>query len=125
MHLRPSRGHALPASYGSDAARALGLLDNVVTDKGHDVDVARLKLPPPGLAATFPLGDYLVDPAVRAAYLDPRTLELPRAAEEVTLCSGRGGQSWGHRGAHAEYAATPRWRRGEGRGQGQSYAQRS
>ena len=81
------------ASYGSGAARALGLLDNVVTDKGHDVDVDRLKLPPPGLAATFPLGDYLVDPAVRAAYLDPRTLELPRAAtpkwgSDPTLGSG-------------------------------------
>ncbi|MEC9051356.1 MAG: hypothetical protein VX747_02775, partial [Actinomycetota bacterium] len=50
------------------------------TDRGHAVDVDRIKLPPAGTAATLPLREYLEDPAVLAAYDDPATLERPAAS---------------------------------------------
>ena len=45
-------------------------------DKGADVDMSRVKLPPPGLAATVPVADFLSGaPELLAAYEHPSTLE--------------------------------------------------
>ena len=64
----------LPYSAGP---QVVGLLPPAAPDRGHDVEIDRVKLPPPGLAATVDLASLLVDPDTRAAYLDPRTLEAP------------------------------------------------
>ena len=45
-------------------------------DKGADVDMSRVKLPPPGLAATVPVAEFLSGaPELLAAYEHPSTLE--------------------------------------------------
>ena len=53
-------------------------------DRGDDVDISRVKLPPPGLAATVPVAELLTQtPELLAAYETPSILEHDAAALEA------------------------------------------
>ena len=53
-------------------------------DRGEDVDISRVKLPPPGLAATVPVAELLTQtPDLLAAYETPSILEHDAAALEA------------------------------------------
>ena len=68
---------------GYRVSTAVAELDRVPdVDKGADVDTSRVKLPPPGVAATVPVAELLADsPELLAAYEDPSTLERDWQAE--------------------------------------------